>query len=261
MMNRRDFLATSAVAATQLGKPHAPLVPEDDPAIVVERVTLRRPDGNVDAYAAYPKRASALTPGIVICMHIWGVDAQLRDTVRRFAEAGFNCIAPDLYARNSPPSGDGTSDIALFKPFATKLVRAQYDGDLRAAALHLTSRSPHGRVGVAGFCMGGHIALVQALDNADVFAACAPFYGAVKDIDPLEVHVPICGSYGEKDQSIPADDVRAFRNALRVANDIRIYPNAGHAFFDDTRGAYVASAAQDAWKRTIAFFSEQLGLP
>ncbi len=259
MMNRRDFIAASAVAASTLGAPHAPLVPEDDPAIVVERAILRRPDGNVDAYAAYPKRASSLTPGVVICMHIWGVDAQLRDTVRRFALAGFNCIAPDLYARNDPPSGDGTSDIALFKPYASKLRRAQYDGDLRAAALHLRAKSPSGKVGTAGFCMGGHIALIQAIDNADVFSAVAPFYGAVKDIDPLDVRIPVCGSYGEKDHSIPADDVRAFRNALRVPNDIRIYPTAAHAFFDDTRASYVASAAQDAWKRTIAFFSEQLG--
>jgi carboxymethylenebutenolidase len=108
--------------------------------------------------------------------------------------------------------------------------------------------------------MGGHIALIQALDNSDVFDAVAPFYGAIKDIDPTELHIPVCGSYGEKDTSIPAEDVRTWRSALRVPNDVRVYPSAGHAFFDDTRSSYVASAADDAWKRVLAFFKDQLGL-
>ena len=75
------------------------------------------------------------------------------------------------------------------------------------------------------------------------------------------IKIPIIGSYGEKDTSIPAEDLRTWRAGLRVPNDIRIYPSAGHAFFDDTRSSYVASAAEDAWKRTIGFFGEALGLP
>jgi len=271
MMNRREFAglagaATAAIPAravaqtTGLGQPHAPLVPEDDPSIVVERTQLRRPDGAVAAYAAYPKAIRANTPGIVVVMHIWGVDAQIRDTVRRFAKAGFSCIAPDLYSRMNPPSGDGVTDIEVFKPLAGQLQRKQYDGDLRSGGLHLLSKAPQCKLGVTGFCMGGHLALIQALDNSDVFDAVAPFYGAVKDIDPTQLHIPVCGSYGEKDGSIPAEDVRTWRGLLRVPNDVRIYPSAAHAFFDDTRGAYVASAADDAWKRTYAFFKETLGL-
>jgi len=273
-MNRREFaglaagagmisaaMPARAVSQTMtLGQPHPPFVPEDDPSIVVDRVQLRRPDGVVNAYAAYPKNIRGNTPGIVICMHIWGVDAQLRDTVRRFAKYGFTCIAADLYSRMGAPSGDGATDVDAFKPFAAQLQKKQYDGDLRAAALHLLSKAPNCKIGVVGFCMGGHVALVQALDNADVFDAVAPFYGAVKDISPLDIHVPVCGSYGEKDGSIPADDVRTWRSALRVPNDVRVYGSSGHAFFDDTRASYVASAADDAWKRTTKFFQEVLGL-
>ncbi len=272
-MNRRQFAGIAAGAAATamnsralaqgqtLGQPHPPFVPEDDPAITVERVQLRRPDGVVNAYAAYPKTLRFNTPGIAISMHIWGVDAQIRDTVRRYAKIGFSCIAPDLYSRmKGAPSGDGATDASEFKPFAAQLQRKQYGGDMRAAALHMLSKSAQGKLGVTGFCMGGHLALFQAIDNSDLFDAVAPFYGAVKDIDPSEIHVPVCGSYGEKDQSIPADDVRAWRSALRVTNDVRIYPSAGHAFFDDTRSSYVASAADDAWKRTTKFFKETLGL-
>jgi len=106
--------------------------------------------------------------------------------------------------------------------------------------------------------MGGHIVLIQATDNADVFAVAAPFYGALTGIAADGIHMPICGSYGARDTSIPADDVRAFRDALRVPNDIRVYASAGHAFFDDQRASYVAVAATDAWKRTLDFFKRYL---
>ncbi len=265
-MNRRAFTglslgATAAGLSGLLGHPHPPFVGEDDPSISVEHMQLRRPDGSIDAYAAWPKTIRANTPGIAVTIHIWGVDAQIRDVVRRFAKAGYCTIAPDLYSRWKPPSGDGVTDIDEFRPFAKQLDRKQYAGDIRAAALQLLAKAPQGKHGVIGFCMGGHLALLQAIDNADVFDAVAPFYGAVKDVDPAEIHIPVCGSYGERDTSIPAEDVRTWRNQLRVSNDIRIYNSAGHAFFDDTRSSYVAAAAEDAWKRTLAFFKETLGLP
>lgn len=271
-MNRRAFagfslaaaasatMAASAQTAPTYGAPHAPLVSENDPAIVVERVTLRRPDGAIDAYAVYPVAVRSYTPGIVLAMHLWGADAQMRDVARRFAKAGYCAIVPDLYGRMNAPSGDGISDAAEFRPFAEKLARRQYGGDLRAGALHLLSKSPQGKHAILGFCMGGRIALEQAVDNADIFDAAVPFYGAVKDIDPLDIHIPVCGSYGERDTGIPADDVRNWKAALRVRNDIRIYGSAGHAFFDDTRASYVPSAAEDAWKRTLLFLKDTLGL-
>lgn len=276
MMDRREFTssaggAVSAAASmpvrpmpapptTGFGQPHPPIVPENDIAITVERTQLRRPDGLLNAYAAYPKAIRPNTPGLVVIMHVWGVDAQIRDVVRRFAKGGFLCIAPDLYSRANAPSGDGATDAEAFKPFAEALVRKQYDGDLRAAGLHLLSKAPQCKLGVVGFSSGGQLALIQALDNSDVFDAVAPFCGSLKDIDPTQIHIPVCGSYGEKDPSIPGDEVRAWRGVLRVPNDMRVYPSAGHAFFDDTRSSYVASAADDAWKRTYNFFKETLGL-
>ncbi|HVA33474.1 MAG TPA: dienelactone hydrolase family protein [Candidatus Baltobacteraceae bacterium] len=219
---------------------------------------LRRPDAVIPAYAAWPVRARVDTPSVVVVMHVWGVDASIRDVVRRFAAAGFAAIAPDLYARFGAPSGDDRNDIAAFRPYAKQLDRKQYDGDIRAAALWLTTKFAATKVGIMGFCMGGHIVLVQAIDNADVFAAACPFYGSLHDVNPDKIHIPICGSYGARDTSIAAEDVRAFRSELRVPNDIRVYNSAGHAFFDDRRDSYVAAAATDAWKRTVDFLKQYL---
>jgi carboxymethylenebutenolidase len=191
-------------------------------------------------------------------MHVWGVDEPIRDAVRRFAKAGYAAIAPDLYWRSAAPNGDGETDYEKFRPYREKLQDAQVDSDLRAAALWLKTAHPQTKVGVTGFCMGGAIALRQALDNDDVFAAAGIWYGRVSGVDASRIRMPIAGSYGEKDTSIPPDTVRAFRKVLRAPNDIAIYPTSGHAFFDHTRPSHVPVAAEDSWRRTVAFFAKYL---
>lgn len=291
-LGRRVFIGLSAGAAafcasighalaagSDLGKPHAPLVPEDDPDITVERPQLPRPQGTIGAYAAYPRTKNVTTPGIVVCQHIWGVDAQIRDVVRRFAKAGYVTIAPELYSGLGAPSGDGATDYKPFQQAASQLVDAQVDADIQSGAYWIRARVGQGplqrppKVGVMGFCMGGGIALRAAVDDKKVFDAAVMFYGKVRwgatnpDDGPItdmalaytdELHVPLMGQFGGRDTSIKPDDVRAMQARLTVPNDIKIYEEAGHAFFDDTRERYVASAASDAWTRTLAWFGKYL---
>ena len=222
-----------------------PRVTEDDAAITVQQVELRRPDTVLPAYAAKPRSVRPNTSAVVLVTHAFGLDEHMREVVRRFAKSGFAAIAPDLYAR-------------LNEPDPEKLRKQQVDGDLRAAALWLKTAHPQGKIGVAGFGGGGTTALRQAIDNSDVFNACAVWYGKVAGIDSTTVRMPIVASYGERDRDISADSVRAFRKLLRAPSDIVIYPTSGHAFFDHTRDAYVGAAANDAWRRTIAFFAKYL---
>jgi carboxymethylenebutenolidase len=259
---------------TALGAPHPPLVAEDDPALTVTRPSLDRPGGAIDAYAASPSAATAQVPGVVVVQHIWGVDAQIRDVVRRFAKAGFVAIAPNLYARQHAPSGDGSSDYKQFSPFSQALVDDQVDGDLRAAAAWIRSRaggdSSSTPVGVIGFCMGGSITLRNAVDSPQ-FNAASVFYGKIRQSTSTEgaatemslayadeIKMPLCGSWGGRDTSIPSADVAALRVRLTVPNDLKVYDEAGHAFFDDTRPSYVATAAADAWSRTLRWFGKYL---
>ena len=263
-----------ALAQAELGKPHPSLVADSDPAITIATVTLTRPDGNITAYTATPRDATASTPGIVVVLHIWGVDTSIRDVVRRFAKEGYVAIAPDLFGRFGAPSGDNATDYKPFQTIAQKLDTKQVDGDIRAAAEWIRASHPNAKIGVTGFCMGGRIALRQTVDNGDIFTAAAIWYGAVRNVTggpsgnegPIEsalaytdqIRIPIEGNYGERDTGILAADVRAFQQRLRVPNDIKIYPEAGHGFFDDQRSSYVPSAAADAWSRTLAFFAKYL---
>jgi carboxymethylenebutenolidase len=269
-VRRSTFLGATAAAAagtatlgpafaqSALGKPHPPLVPEDDPNISVEHVRLESAAGAIPAYAALPRNATATTPAIVVTMHIWGVDVSIRDFIRRLAKAGFGAIGPDLYGRMGAPSGDGATDFSAFRPFASKLDRPQVASDLRSGAQWLKTRQTSARVAITGFCMGGAIALRQTTDNADIFAAAGAWYGNPEGIDPAAVTMPVLGSYGGRDTSIPAEKVHAFQKGLHVPNDIVIYDDAGHAFFDDQRSSYVADAAEDSWRRALPFFTKYL---
>jgi carboxymethylenebutenolidase len=272
-VDRRTFVGLSAGAAVApaavatalaqnaLGKPHPPLVAENDPAIRTATGHLTVAGRTISAYVAHPANGPATTPSIVMAMHIWGVDASMRDTARRLAKAGYAAIIPNLFelVTDNPPSGDGSTDYRTFSPLAAKLDAGQVDAALQSAAADIKGAFAQGKQATWGFCMGGTIALKQAVAHPETYSAAAIFYGNPKDVDPKAMKVPMAGSYGGKDTGIPADSVRKFADALPVPHDIKIYPEAGHAFFDDQRASYVESAATDAWQRTLAFLGKYLG--
>ena len=257
--------AARGFAADELGKPHPAIVPEIDPELWIERPKITYGARSLDGYAARPSDGAKIGGAIVVVGAIWGVDAQLRDTVRRLAKAGYAVIAPDLYAGLDAPSGDGATDIAPFRPLAAKLDDGVVAKDLAASAAWALrdgdpgqTRRPALRAGIIGFCMGGGIALKQTTAKPAVFSAASIWYGDVRKVDAADVKVPILGNFGGRDTSIPADAVREFARKLDVPCDVKIYNEAGHAFFDDTRASYVPTAATAAWDRTLAWFGAYL---
>ncbi|MBV9439526.1 MAG: dienelactone hydrolase family protein [Candidatus Eremiobacteraeota bacterium] len=284
-VTRRRFVGTGAGAAVALGsagvvqaqpegfgKPHPPIVAEDDAAISVLHPRLTPVNGGpIGAYAAEPRTRTHLTPGVVVIQAIWGVDAQLRDVVRRFAKAGFIAIAPQLMGRLNPPDADTATD---YRPYATlaqqMFVQGYVPTDVIAAHGWVRTRATDAALGITGFCMGGGIVL-QSIIDSKAFAAASMFYGDVrpgtKRAEPTteqtfaftsRITTPLMGSFGGKDTSIKPDDVQAMFARLAAPHDVKIYPEAGHAFFDDVRDSYVASAAADAWTRTLAWFRKYL---
>ncbi|MCB0404911.1 MAG: dienelactone hydrolase family protein, partial [Bdellovibrionales bacterium] len=71
------------------------------------------------------------------------------------------------------------------------------------------------------------------------------------------LRVPVLGLYGEKDQGIPASDLAMMRDALKkskLKHEVIVYPGAEHGFHADYRPSYQKTAAQDGWKRMLAWF-------
>lgn len=283
--SRRGFVSLSAAAALTVGnaaaasaqtegfgKPHPPIVAEDDPAIVVSRPRLTPSGGGpIGAYAAMPRTVTARTPGVVVIQHIWGVDATIRDVVRRYAKNGYIAIAPQLFDRLGAPSGDGATDYTLFLPFAQKMSAQGFvTTDALAAHDWIQAQARDASIGITGFCMGGTIVLQQIIGSKG-YAAASMFYGnprpgtqssdvttpAMFDFTS-RITTPLLGSFGARDTSIAPADVTAMFARLSAPHAYKIYDEAGHGFFDDTRESYVPSAAADAWARTLAWFKQYL---
>ena len=152
--------------------------------------------------------------------------------------------------------------------------RAQYLRDIRAAADHAKAQpfARADRIGVTGFCGGGALTLHFTAENPDVTAA-VPWYGHVKrtyndtpGVDAFslvsKITVPVLGLYGGADTGIPSEDVKKFEAELKKTNpnvEFVLYPGAPHAFFSDDRPqVYRKDAAEDGWKRCLAFFDKYL---
>ena len=132
-----------------------------------------------------------------------------------------------------------------------------------AAATFLAGHSSTPRLGVVGFCMGGQLALFAGTLNPSV-GAVVNFYGIHPNVKPDYARLagPVLGLFAEKDSFVSPQVARGVDAAIKAAgksSEIHIYPNVDHAFFNDERpDAYDGAAAQDAWRRTLAFFRQHL---
>lgn len=222
-----------------------------------ERVEFGGNGSKAQGYLATP--ASGGGPGVIVIQEWWGLVAHIEAVADRFASAGFVALAPDLYHGESARKPDEAGRLMM----ALDIERAVRDLD--GAVRHLLARPgvAPGRVGVVGFCMGGQLALAAGCANASV-GAVVDFYGVHPNVtlDFAKLRAPVLGLFGERDSFVTPDVAHALERALGaagVAVDFHIYPDADHAFFNDTRAdAYHPEAARDAWTRTIDFLRRNL---
>jgi carboxymethylenebutenolidase len=207
-------------------------------------------------YLALPD-APGPHPGVVIIHEAYGLNENIKDIAGRFADQGYAALAVDLFAGRNRA-------VCMARIMAGMLggsVNRFGISELKAALTHLGGLPDvdHDRIGAIGFCMGGAFAIAWACTD-DRLKAIAPFYGAnPRPLEAVKRSCPVVGSYPEKDFSAAAG--RALDQALEregIAHDIKIYPGAGHSFFNDRGRAYDKSAATDSWSRVLGFFEEHL---
>ena len=202
-------------------------------------------------------------PAIIVVQEWWGLNDHIQDVTRRWAQEGYVAIAPDLYSRLGHRV---TTDAAEAGKLMNTLRMEDGLTDLHATVAYL--RTVEGvdanRLGVTGFCMGGSYALMLPCVNPAMKAAVV-FYGQVPNPDTTlkALACPVLYFYGEEDGWITKADVQRLQAALKKygkAGEIKTYPGASHAFFNDTRPeVYRAHEAQDAWRRAVTFFKQHLG--
>lgn len=209
-------------------------------------------------YLAQPDDDQAY-PGVVVIQEWWGLVDHIQACCERFAQAGFVALAPDLYHGEKTDEPDEARKLVM----ALNIERALQE--IRMAAHHLAGLETVApkQVGVVGWCMGGMAAFNIAATPGDApFAAAVGFYGRPPTADQIpNINMPVLGLFGELDEGIPPQTAREFEQALQVngkTHEIYVYPGAHHAFFNDTRSAYNAAAATDAWEKTLRWFQTYL---
>ncbi|RMH94767.1 dienelactone hydrolase family protein [Lysobacter pythonis] len=212
-------------------------------------ITLDTAHGPVRAWRASPARAAR--GAVIVIQEIFGANAHIRHVAERFAEAGFEALAPSMFDPVAPTVELGYDDIGMARGRA---LAAELDFDaaldiLRAARERLSDTGHH--CAAIGFCWGGSVAL---LANLRLGLPAVSYYGARSLpflAEPLRA--PMLFHFGGGDPLIPPADIERHRNAWPEAR-MHVYAQAGHAFNRDVdpHHHHAASAAL-AWRRTLDF--------
>lgn len=252
--------------------------------------------GTIPAYLVRPAPEEA-RPAVVVIHEIFGLGDHTRDVADRFAREGYVAMAPDLFGspelaavltppkiqkamqfmsnlpRRDPVLAEEAlaklpeEERALVAPTVRTLIsglpRDRLTKDLVAAVAYLRAQPfvRGDRIGSVGFCFGGNMSIRLACETD--LAACVVFYG--ENPSPIErvkdIRGPVLGLYGAEDARINADLDELVKAMAEHRKDfeMRIYPGAGHAFFNDTNpSAYREAAARDAWDRVLRFYRRTL---
>jgi carboxymethylenebutenolidase len=226
-------------------------------------IQIDTPDGQIDALLNVPQ-GEGPWPGVVVIHDIIGYSPDKESTNERIARAGYVALTPNLYSRG----GRIRCVARVMRELLTQRGRAL--DDILAARDHLQALPEcSGRVGMAGFCMGGQFALVMSPKG---FGASAPFYGTPLPrnlSETLDGACPIVASFGGRDplgRGAP-DRLRKVTAAKQITTDIKVYPGVGHSFANALPAqplnriagfGYDEAATEDAWSRVFAFFGEHL---
>ena len=216
-------------------------------------------------------------PVVLVIQEIFGVHEYIADTCRRFAKAGYLAIAPELFARQGDPSSYGEM-AKLMAEVVSKVPDAQVMKDLDAAVAWAGANGGNlKKVAITGFCWGGRITWLYAAQSKNVKAGVA-WYGrlvgsasALTPTHPLDLaanlKAPVLGLYGGQDGGIPLTTVNQMKDALAEAaakgnaaakaSEFVVYKDAPHAFHADYRPSYRKEAAEDGFKRALAWFKAQ----
>jgi carboxymethylenebutenolidase len=221
------------------------------------------------AYYAAPSGDGPF-PGVLVYQEAFGVNDYVQSEVRRLAEHGYAALAPDLFDGQTYSYGDRESIGARLGALTDELMMDH----VRAAAAFLGAQPEvkKGPYGAVGFCMGGRLAVLTAIELGAQIAAAASFYGGgiapeqKRFFDPLgdrlgDVQAELLLLYGADDESIaPREHGRIAEtlSAHKKAYTLCVFPGAGHGYASRDRESYKPDVAEGSWRRTLAMFDRTL---
>ena len=199
--------------------------------------------------------------GTVLVIHEnRGLTDHIRSVAGRLAASGYSALALDLLSEEG-----GTGSFPGEAEVQAALNAAPDDrfvADMKAALGELEQRAPDAKIGAVGFCFGGGMVWTLLASGEPRLSAAAPFYGPLPDGADFSgsANAAVLGVYAEQDERVNAsrDAATAALEAAGLTHEIVTYPNAGHAFFNDTGQRYNPEAAASAYEKLTGWFETHL---
>jgi len=273
-----------------------PVVPIPPSAISSVWIEFRGATETIPGYLTRPT-GEGVRPAVVVIHEIFGLVEHTKDVADRIAREGYVTLAPNLFGSAELASLLTPSNVqkamrlmfrlprrdpelarqelaklpeeerAAIAPTVEKLLggmpKDKLTKDLVAAVAYLRSLPfvRGDRIGSVGFCFGGGMSASLACETP--LQGSVIFYG--ENPAPIErvrnIAGAVLGLYGAEDPRINAELDKLVKAMAEYKKDfeMRIYPGAPHAFFNDTNATtYREAAAKDAWDRVLRFFRRTL---
>ncbi|MDP6352851.1 MAG: dienelactone hydrolase family protein [Alphaproteobacteria bacterium] len=219
--------------------------------------------GRFSAYMTGPPGHKV--PGVVVIQEIFGINSFVREFAERLASIGYLAVVPDLFWRQQPgiditdkSEAEWNQAFKLYQGFDEALGIA----DLAAAIDFVRGQADcTGKVGCAGFCLGGMLAYVTAA-RTDVDCGVG-YYGvgiegaldeAANISKPLMLHIAGNDSY------CAAEAQARIAQGLGGHPQVTLHSYAGmeHAFARIGGEHFDTQAAARADGRTLEFLNAHL---
>lgn len=233
-------------------------------------ITIEGPE-NIQGYLADipddPKGA------IIVIHEVWGLVDHIKEVADRYAKEGYIALAPDLLFMLDFKSTDVAQlQKDLFNPQTRNAVQPELRrlmaplqepefGDKTVERLETVFNYLYNlqetkqNIAITGFCFGGSYSYALAVKEPRLKLAL-PFYGhADQPVEDLKnIKCPVEAFYGEKDEGLVANlpDLEKRMEDAGVDFSYTVYPDCGHAFFNDSNPfAYNEEARNDSWQKAL----------
>jgi carboxymethylenebutenolidase len=225
-------------------------------ADTTESISYAGPAGTLQGAwaAADPDRG-----GVLVIHENRGLTDHIRSVASRLAGQGYASLAPDLLSEEGGTAALG--DAANATAALSKAPQERFIADLRASLDELSRRLPQAKLAAVGFCFGGGLTWNLLTVGDPRLYAAVPFYGPTPpNPDFSRSRAAVLAIYAERDTRVNAtrDTAKAALERAGLPHEILSYPDADHAFFNDTGPRYNADAAAKAWQATLRWLDQHL---
>jgi carboxymethylenebutenolidase len=273
-VRRLGLLGLSASAASALlaqfatGAPAAPVatkrrrgsVMTDWAPVATQAIDFQGRNGKLLAAFAPAARPRG---GLLVIHENRGLTAHIKNVAGRYAAGGFSALALDLLSEEG--GTDALPDDAARQAALAAAPPERFDQDMQDAVSELRRRLPRKRIGAIGFCFGGAMVWRLLAAGEKRVAAAAPYYGPFPEGGDLRgARAAVFAVYAGSDTRVNATQAAAAAAliAARLPHEIVTFRGVddatpvNHAFFNDTGANFNAPAAEEAYRRTFAWFDK-----